>query len=448
MANLENTNISSSIENGADTQKVMLDKFQSEVVSGVETKLEAKKNEISDSVKVELEKSMKEELDSKIASLKQEMVELQQSSSNSNSQNITEVEKVQLQRLNSCIKQGEKPVELEQLREYNNTLTTQIRSAMRGQDVKLDATIAGFAGFDDARGGALIVPEYDPNVYQDFTEYDTGLFNAINFENAMSRTKKVVVDTIEPDENVEAVKETLNKTNYTLGEGGLVQATLSLKDYKNPAKITFDEIEDTAFRIENYVNGKLVTGARRKVAKDLWIGNSSESIKGILNYEAPAAGEEAHYGQVARVNVAETGKVTMQDLINLCKANKNKGVLFIDRATWTECITEQNTAGDYKFRLGYVPRDMGVRPFHIDDYVPMLGVPVIFDDAFTLPEAVAANIVAAILPPSAIAGYKRPTGRLAVKNELDFRELQLTERYDAVVRQFKYVRLLSGVAGE
>lgn len=431
-----------------DAQKVMLENFQKEVVSDVETKLEAKKGEISDSVKVELEKSMKEDLDSKIASLKQEMVELQQSSSKSSSSDITEIEKVQLQRLNSCIKQGEKPVELEQLREYNNTLTTQIRSAMRGQDVKLDATIAGFAGFDDARGGALIVPEYDPNVYQDFTEYDTGLFNAINFENAMSRTKKVVVDTLEPDENVAAVKETLDKTNYTLGEGGLVQATLSLKDYKNPAKITFDEIEDTAFRIENYVNGKLVAGARRKVAKDLWIGNSSESIKGILNYEAPADGEEAHYGQIARVKVAETGKVTMQDIINLCKANKNKGALFIDRATWTECITEQNTAGDYKFRLGYVPRDMGARPFHIDDYVPMLGVPVIFDDAFSLPEAVAANIVAAILPPSAVAGYKRPTGRLAVKNDLDFRELQLTERYDAVVRQFKYVRLLSGIAGE
>lgn len=436
------------MENTQNENQVMLEKFQSEVVSGVETKLEAKKDEISESVKVELEKSMKEELDSKIASLKQEMVELQQSSSSTSSQSMTEVEKIQLQRLNSCIKQGEKPVELEQLREYNNTLTSQIRSAMRGQDVKLDATIAGFAGFDDARGGALIVPEYDRNVYQDFTEYDTGLFNAINFENAMSRTKKVVVDTIEPDENVAAVKETLDKTNYTLADGGLVQATLSLKDYKNPAKITFDEIEDTAFRIENYVNGKLVAGARRKVAKDLWVGNSSESIKGILNYEAPASGEEAHYGQVARVNVATTGKVTMQDIINLCKANKNKGALFIDRATWTECITEQNQNGDYKFRLGYVPREMGARPFHVDDYVPMLGVPVIFDDAFTLPEAVAANIVAAILPPSAIAGYKRPTGRLAVKNDLDFRELQLTERYDAVVRQFKYVRLLSGVAGE
>ena len=250
-----------------DAQKVMLENFQKEVISGIETKLETKKNEISTGIKTELETSMKEELDAKIASLKQELIELQKASSNSNSQSMTDIEKVQLQRLNSCVKQGEKPVTLEQLREYNDKLTLQIRSAVRGEQVKLDATIAGFAGFDDAKGGALIVPEYDKNIYQDFEEYDEGLFNSINFENAMSRTKKVVVDTVEPDENVQAVKETLSKINYTLDDGGLVQATLNLKDYDNPARITYDEIEDAAFRVENYVNGKLVAGARRKIAK-------------------------------------------------------------------------------------------------------------------------------------------------------------------------------------
>lgn len=428
-----------------DAQKVMLENFQKEVVSGIETKLEAKKTEISTGIKTELETSMKEELDAKIASLKQELIELQKASSNSNSQSMTDIEKVQLQRLNSCVKQGEKSVTLEQLREYNDKLTLQVRSAVRGEQVKLDATIAGFAGFDDAKGGALIVPEYDKNIYQDFEEYDEGLFNSINFENAMSRTKKVVVDTVEPDENVQAVKETLSKINYTLDDGGLVQATLNLKDYDNPAKITYDEIEDAAFRVENYVNGKLVAGARRKVAKDLWIGNSSESIKGLINYEAPADDEEAHYGQIRRVHVAANNAVTMDDIMNLCTQNRNKGVLFIDRATWAKCITEKDNNGRYKFELGYVQRDVvGAKPFHVDAYVPLLGVPVIFDDAFTLPEAVAANVVAAILPPSAVAGYKQPTGRLRVKDDLKYREMLLTERYDAVVRQFKYVRLLLG----
>lgn len=429
----------------SDTQKVMLENFQKEVVSGIETKLEAKKSEISSGIKTELETSMKEELDAKIASLKQELIELQKASSNSNSQSMTDIEKVQLQRLNSCIKQGEKPVTLEQLREYNDKLTLQVRSAVRGEQVKLDATIAGFAGFDDAKGGALIVPEYDKNIYQDFEEYDEGLFNSINFENAMSRTKKVVIDTVEPDENVQAVKETLSKINYTLDDGGLVQATLNLKDYDNPAKITYDEIEDNAFRVENYVNGKLVAGARRKIAKDLWVGNSSESIKGLINYEAPADDEEAHYGQIRRVHVAANNTVTMDDIMNLCTQNRNKGVLFIDRATWGKCIAEKDNNGRFKFELGYVQRDMaGARPFHVDAYVPLFGVPVVFDDAFTLPEAVAANVVAAILPPSAVAGYKQPTGRLRVKDDLKYREMLLTERYDAVVRQFKYVRLLIG----
>ena len=428
-----------------DAQKVMLENFQKEVVSGIETKLEAKKTEISAGIKTELETSMKEELDAKIASLKQELIELQKASSNSNSQSMTDIEKVQLQRLNSCVKQGEKPVTLEQLREYNDKLTLQIRSAVRGEQVKLDATIAGFAGFDDAKGGALIVPEYDKNIYQDFEEYDEGLFNSINFENAMSRTKKVVVDTVEPDENVQAVKETLSKINYTLDDGGLVQATLNLKDYDNPARITYDEIEDAAFRVENYVNGKLVAGARRKIAKDLWVGNSSESIKGLINYEAPADGAEAHYGQIRRVHVATNNKVTMDDIMNLCTQNRNKGVLFIDRATWGTLITEKDGNGRYLFELGSVAQGAGTQPFHVDAVVPLLNVPVVFDDAFILPEMVAANIKAAILPPSAIAGYKRPVARFMVKDHLKNRDMLLTERYDAVLTQFKYVKLLSGV---
>ena len=41
-----------------DAQKVMLENFQKEVVSGIETKLEAKKSEISTGIKTELETSM------------------------------------------------------------------------------------------------------------------------------------------------------------------------------------------------------------------------------------------------------------------------------------------------------------------------------------------------------------------------------------------------------
>ena len=73
-----------------------------------------------------------------------------------------------------------------------------------------------------------------------------------------------------------------------------------------------------------------------------------------------------------------------------------------------------------------------------------LNVPVIFDDGFTLPEAVAKNVKAAIMPISAMAGYRRPYGRLMVKNDMKYREMLLTERYDAVLTKFKYVKLLLG----
>ena len=95
--------------------------------------------------------------------------------------------------------------------------------------------------------------------------------------------------------------------------------------------------------------------------------------------------------------------------------------------------------------LGSVAQGAGTQPFHVDAVVPLLNVPVVFDDAFILPEMVAANIKAAILPPSAIAGYKRPVARFMVKDHLKNRDMLLTERYDAVLTQFKYVKLLSGV---
>ena len=419
--------------------KLELEKLQKEVVSAVEVKLEEKGKDLKDTVKSEIKVELEKDFEETINKYKQDLVELSKSA-NSKKDEATEIEKKQLQKLNSCLPEGAEKVSLEQLRTYMDELNTQTRAAMRGGDVKLDATIAGFAGFDDARGGALIIPEIDRTIRQDFIEYDEGLFNSINFEPAMSRTKKVVVDTVEPDENTQAVKETLKEINYTLDDGCFVQATLNLKDYDTPARITYDQIEDEAFRIETYINGKLVQGCRRRVAKDLWVGNSGEQIKGILEYPT---GEG--YGKIAVTNVATTGKVTMNDIMQLCIDNKNKGVVFIDRATWGKAISEKDQNGRYLFELGYVARRDGVQPFYVDAYVPLVNVPVIFDDGFTLPEAVAKNIAAAILPPSAVAGYKRPFGRFMVKDHLKNRDILLTERYDAVLTKFKYVRLLSKV---
>ena len=413
---------------------VKLEEMQNNIVSAVETKLEAKGVEIKDNLKVELETVISESIDK----VKQEVIELQASRA-PKVDDATEIEKVQLQRLNSCVKDGAEKVTLQQYRDYLVELNKQTRDALNGKKVELDATIAGFAGFDDSRGGALIIPEVDPEIRQDFEEWDEGLFNAINFSNAMSRTKKVIIDTVEPDENVKAVKETLEKLGYTIDDGCFVSATMNLKDYDAPARITYDEIEDAAFRVENYVNGKLVTGARRKVAKDLWVGNAAEKIKGIINYERGNG-----YGKVGEVHVKNAGIVTMDDIMKLCIENRNKGVLFIDRTTWATVISEKDNNGRYKFELGFVEKGMGTQPFHVDAVVPLLNVPVIFDDGFTLPEAVAKNVKAAIMPISAMAGYRRPYGRLMVKNDMKYREMLLTERYDAVLTKFKYVKLLLG----
>lgn len=413
---------------------VKLEEMQNNIVSAVETKLEAKGVEIKDNLKVELETVISESIDK----VKQEVIELQASRA-PKVDDATEIEKVQLQRLNSCVKDGAEKVTLQQYRDYLVELNKQTRDALNGKKVELDATIAGFAGFDDSRGGALIIPEVDPEIRQDFEEWDEGLFNAINFSNAMSRTKKVIIDTVEPDENVKAVKETLEKLGYTIDDGCFVSATMNLKDYDAPARITYDEIEDAAFRVENYVNGKLVTGARRKVAKDLWVGNAAEKIKGIINYERGNG-----YGKVGEVHVKNAGIVTMDDIMKLCIENRNKGVLFIDRTTWATVISEKDDNGRYKFELGFVEKGMGTQPFHVDAVVPLLNVPVIFDDGFTLPEAVAKNVKAAIMPISAMAGYRRPYGRLMVKNDMKYREMLLTERYDAVLTKFKYVKLLLG----
>lgn len=420
-------------------KKIELEKMQEEIGKAVETKLEEKGAKLQEDVKAAIKTELEKNLEEKFDQHKKEVLELQKTATAA-ADVPSEIEKVQLQRLNSCVKEGSEPITLEQLREYMNNLNSQVRNAVRGGDVKLDATIAGFAGFDDARGGALIIPEIDKTIRQDFIDYDEGLFNSINFEPAMSRTKKVVVDTVEPDENTAAVKETLETIGYTLDDGCFVSATLNLKDYDTPARVTYDQIEDEAFRIENYINGKLVQGCRRGVAKDLWIGNSAERIKGIINYPKGNG-----YGKVGVKHVKTSGKVTMDDIMALCNANKNKGVLFIDKATWGTVITEKDENGRYKFELGAVAKGEGAQPFHVDAVVPLLNVPVIFDDAFTLPEAVAANIRAAILPPSAIAGYKRPVGRFMVKDRLKYRDLLLTERYDAVLTKFKYVKLLSGV---
>lgn len=422
---------------------VDLTKLEKDIVSAVETKLEEKTNSMKDGLKSDLKDGLKTELETmiteKIDQAKKEMVELSKSNKQS-ADDATEIEKIQLQKLNSCVKDGAEKVTLQQYREYMDKLNLQVRTALRGGKIELDATIAGFAGFDDARGGALIIPEVDKTIRQDFVDYDEGLMNSITFEPAMSRTKRCVVDVVEPDENTQATKETLEKIGYTLDDGCFVSATLNLKDYDSPARITYDQIEDEAFRIEPYINGKLVQGSRRKVAKDLWVGNSADKIKGIINY--PRGNK---YGQVAVKHVATSGKITMTDIMNLCIANKNKGVLFIDRATWGTLITEKDENGRYLFELGSVAQGAGTQPFHVDAVVPLLNVPVVFDDAFILPEMVAANIKAAILPPSAIAGYKRPVARFMVKDHLKNRDMLLTERYDAVLTQFKYVKLLSGV---
>lgn len=435
---------------GEDKNAEVLKKMGEDLAKTVETKLEeagkSLKVELEKNTKVELETAVKEqaetvkvELESSFQEMlnthKQEVIELTKAASSS-ANDATEVEKIQLQAINSCLRDGEKQVTLEDFRAYNEKLNLQVRGASRGEEIKLDATIAGYATYDDSKGGALVVPVIDPTIQQDFTEHDTGLFNLINFEPAMSPMKKVVVDTVEPDENTDAVKESLSTIGYELDDGCFVSATVSLKDYFTPARITHNQTEDSAFRIEPYVNGKLALGGKLKIAKDIWVGNAAQKIKGIINYP-----QGTGYGKVGVKHVATAGTVTMADLIGLCKANRNKGILFVDKATWGTAITEQKDDGDYIFRLGSVQNN-GNSPFKFDAVVPFLNVPVVFDDGFTLAEAVAANVVAAILPPSAMIGIKKPTARLTFKNEHQYKEIGLTERYDAVLTKFNYVKLL------
>lgn len=437
-----------------DKTAEVLKKMGDDLAKTVETKLEEKGNalkvELEKNAKVELETAVKEQAETVKVELetsfqemltahKQEVIALTKTA-NSTASDATEVEKIQLQTINSCLKDGDKQLTLEDFRAYNEKLNLQARSAARGEEIKLDATIAGYATYDDARGGALVVPVIDPTIQQDFSEHDMGLFNLINFEPAMSPMKKIVVDTVEPDENTEAVKESLATIGYELDDGCFVSATASLKDYFTAARMTHNQTEDSAFRVEPYVNGKLAMGGQLKIAKDLWVGNSAQKIKGIINYP-----QGTGYGKVGVENVASTGVVTMADLIALCKANKNKGVLFVDKSTWGTAITEQKDDGDYIFRLGSVQNN-GNSPFKFDAVVPFLNVPVVFDDGFTLAEAVAANVVAAILPPSAIIGIKKPTARLTFKNEHQYKEIGLTERYDAVLTKFNYVKLLLNTA--
>lgn len=414
----------------------MFKSSQEEVQKNVSVKLEEQGTKIQDNMKVELETMVSEKMDA----LKKEVIELSKTSAPKQSvAPMTDKERVQLEKLNSCLKDGAEPISLETLREYNERLNAATKQSVNDGKINLEGmTIQGYAGFDDASGGALIIPEYDPEIQQDVEDYDMGLFNMINFAPAASRTKKINVDTLEPDADVKAVKESLKDTNYTLNEaGGFVQAVLNLKDYQVAAKITHDEIEDTAFRIEPYVNGKMAYGTMKKVAKDLWIGNSSESIKGLINY-ANGTG----YGKIALAHVATAGELKMQDIINMCRGNHGKGVLVIDRATWIALISEKDNNGRYVFDLGFVGREENARPFHVDAYVPLVGTPVVFDDGLTLPEVAAKNIVAALVPANAIKGYKKPTGRFMVKNEPNYRALYLTERYDAVVSKFKYIKLL------
>ena len=230
----------------------ILEKMGTDLAKEVEIKLEAKGTALKTDLKTELEASFEEkkeavktELEATFGDMltahKQEVIELTKAASKSTAL-PTEVEAIQLQKLNACLKDGDQRVELEDLRKYNDALTLQARAAVRGEQVQLDATLSGFAGFDDAKGGALIVPELDVNIRQDFVEYDEGLFNAINFEPAMSRTKKVVVDSVEPDENTKAVQESLEAIGYDLDDCGFVSNTLNLKDYDTTARLTFDII--------------------------------------------------------------------------------------------------------------------------------------------------------------------------------------------------------------
>lgn len=412
--------------------KEELEKFQNEVTNAVETKLEEKTAKIKEDFETTLE--------TKLNAQKQELIELTQAPEATLP--ATELEQRQLDRLNRSRDINTDPITLEAFRSYMTEANKQVLEALKGKRTELDATIAGFAGYDDARGGLLIVPEIDKKIYTDFKVYDTGLMDSINFQDAQSRTMKAIVDTVEPDADVKAVKETLEPMGYTLSDGWFVEATLNLKDYDAPARITYDQIEDAAFRIEPYVNGKMAEGCRIKVAKDLWFGNGAQTIKGIMNYP-----QGTGYGKVGVEHVKATGTVTLDDIINLAKANRGIGALYIDKETWFTAITSKASDGNFLLNLGYAgPDNNRFSAYNVDAYVPFIGMPVFFDSAFAMPEAIAKNIKAAVLPPSSVIGYKRPFGRFMVKDRMKYREMLLTERYDAVLTQFNYVKLLSGTA--
>ena len=411
-----------------------------------EKELQNLEKSLTDAVTVELENSkqsikadLESVMDEKLSQHKQEMLELSRPTTSPIP--ATELEISQLKRLNAALPAGAEEVTLEALRAYHKELNVQALECLKGKRASLDATIAGFAGYDDARGGALIIPEVDKKIYTDFELYDTGLMNSINFRPANSRTMRVIVDTVEPDKDVTAVKESLKEIGYELNDGWFVEATLNLKDYDAPARITYDQLEDEAFRLEPYVNGKMAEGIRVKAAKDLWFGNGAQSIKGIFNYP-----KGTEYGQVQVEHVATSGQVTLDDIIKLCTANRGIGALYIDRATWYTAVTAKANDGQFVLSLGYQGKSGRVTPYQVDARVPFIDMPVIFDSAFAMPEAKAANIVAAVLPPSSVVGYRRPFDRFMVKDKMKYREMLLTGRLDAVLTQFNYVKLLSGLS--
>ena len=94
---------------------VDLTKLEKDIVSAVETKLEEKTNSMKDGLKSDLKDGLKTELETmiteKIDQAKKEMVELSKSNKQS-ADDATEIEKIQLQKLNSCVKDGAKKVTL------------------------------------------------------------------------------------------------------------------------------------------------------------------------------------------------------------------------------------------------------------------------------------------------------------------------------------------------
>ena len=116
------------------SEETKLEDMQKSLVSAVETKLEAKGVEIKDGLKTELEETISQSIDR----VKQELVELQNANNaKTKVDDATEIEKVQLQRLNSCIRDGAEKVTLQQYRDYLVELNKQVRDAINGKEIKL-----------------------------------------------------------------------------------------------------------------------------------------------------------------------------------------------------------------------------------------------------------------------------------------------------------------------